>query len=147
VTKGIGTWRLAEEYIEAGEKLRPQVIIPGNYPLYLLYGHGIELALKAFLISQGTTDKALRNIRHDLDRALRAARKHSSFIRLSKTDIQIIRWANEYYKRKEFEYLFTGFKSLPQPADLAAVAKHVLAELQPVIWAAVRAHTRQASTK
>lgn len=136
-------WQFADEYVDAGDKLKPQLNTPGRFPLYLLYCHGIELGVKAFLISQGITDGALRDLGHDLTRALRAARKHASFVSPSKTDLRLICWVNPYYKGKEFEYLFPGAKSLPQPDTLGRVAHRLLTRLKPIIRKAVKTHLAQ----
>ena len=141
--RGVGTWNLANEFVEAGDKLQGLLSTLGSFPLYLLYGHGIELALKAFLISQGVTDNALRGMGHDLTKTLTAARAHDSFEPLSDHDIQIIELLNPYYKGKEFEYLMPGVKNLPQLDGLGDVARQLLATLRPIIWKAVHLHLDQ----
>lgn len=43
------------------------------FPLYFLFGHSIELALKAFALSKGATEKDLMRIGHSLVKALSRA--------------------------------------------------------------------------
>jgi hypothetical protein len=138
--RAVGTWNLADEFAQAGDKLKPLVGTLERFPLYLLYGHGIELALKAFLISQGVTEKKLRDIGHDLTKALHAAQAHDSFESPPEYDLQVIDLLNPYYKGKEFEYLVPGAKQFPQADDLGEVAHRLLAALRPIIWKAVHTH-------
>lgn len=131
---------MAEEYVQVAGRLTDARDETASVR-YFLYCHGIELALKAFLVSQGSNDSTLRGIGHDLKRALRAARKHATFkaISLSDSDRTIIHWVNEYYRRKEFEYLVVGAKSYPHPRLLQELAERLLSTLKPIIWSAVRA--------
>jgi hypothetical protein len=48
-TYHIGLWNYAREYFNAAEKLRGKEESLSATPVYYLYGHAIELALKAFL--------------------------------------------------------------------------------------------------
>ena len=68
-------------------------------------------------MSQGGTDQQLRGVGHDLNSGLRTAERHKSFTRspISADDRLIIELINDYYSRKEFEYVFLGFKSFPNP--------------------------------
>jgi hypothetical protein len=140
-TQGVGTWRLAQEYLSAAKTLQP-TWPKTSFVSYYLYGHGLELTLKAFLVSQGSTLRGLKRVGHDLKRALRAARKHASFapIVLTDKDRIVVSWLNEYYREKEFEYLVTGAKTLPSPDEVQQVCERLHADVKPLIWAAVNAH-------
>ena len=144
--RGVGFWNLGQKFVEAGDKLQPPISTLAFFPLFLLYGHGIELGLKAFLISQGATEKELRDIGHDLTRALDAARAHPSFEPLREKDLQVIDLLNPYYQGKEFEYIVPGAKQWPQAGDLSSVAHRLLAVLRPIIWKAVQTHRDQGKT-
>lgn len=138
--RGVGTWNLANEFVEAGDRLKGLLSTLGSFPLYLLYGHGIELALKAFLISQGVAEKVLRGMGHDLQEALQAAKARGSFEEPPDYDLQILDLLNPYYKGKEFEYLVPGIKNLPQLDELGEVSHRLLATLKPIIWKEVHEH-------
>lgn len=143
-TQGVGIWHLAEEYLNAAKALRPPA--PSvSFVSYFLYGHGLELTLKSFLISQGCTDRKLRRIRHDLKRALRAARRHEPFgqVIINDKDRALVAWLNDYYKGKEFEYLVTGTKSFPNPDEVRNVCERMLQNVKPLVWEAVRAQISQ----
>jgi hypothetical protein len=51
-----------------------------------------------------------------LNSGLRSAERHKSFTRspISGDDRLIIELINDYYSRREFEYVFLGFKSFPR---------------------------------
>ncbi len=140
-TEGVGTWRLAQDYLAAGKTLQPKWP-KVSFVSYYLYGHGLELTLKAFLVSQGCTLRDLKRVGHDLKRALRAARKHASFagIALTDRDTNIMSWLNEYYREKEFEYLVTGAKSLPTADQVQQLCERLHTDLKPLIWSAANAH-------
>ncbi len=139
-TQGVGTWRFAEAYLNAA-KMQPAAPT-ASFVSYFLYGHGLELTLKAFLVSQGSTNTRLKRIGHDLTRALRAAGKHQTFGRVPITDRDrtIIAWLNSYYRDKEFEYLVTGFKSFPAVDEVRDVCERMLGNVKPLIREAVNAH-------
>lgn len=109
--------------------------------------HYAGLALKAFLISQGVTENALRGIGHDLVKCLAAARVQDSFKQPPEYDLQVIDLLNPYYKGKEFEYLVPGATRFPQVDDLGQVAHRLLVTLRPIIWKAVHAHLDQSKTR
>src|SRR3989442_11377249 len=133
-TQGVGTWRLAQDYLGAAKTLQPKWP-KVSFVSYYLYGHGLELTLKAFLVSQGSTLRDLKRVGHDLKRALRAARKHASFagIALTDRDATIIRRLNEYYREKEFEHLVTGAKSLHSSAAVQHLCERRHTDPKPLI--------------
>lgn len=102
-------------------------------PAYLLASRAIELGLKAFLLTCGRDERALRGISHDLGKALDEAlatglREVTSF---NSEEEQCVRWINEYYWRKDLEYPTTGFKSYPPLAYLTDFADRLLHDLKP----------------
>ena len=133
--------QLAEEYLNAAKTLHP---VPPNvsFVCYFLYGHALELTLKAFLISQGATSRKLKRIGHNLERAVCAAAEHQPFQRvpLSERDRTIIAWIGEYYKDKEFEYLITGYRSIPNPDEVRELCERVQRDVKPLIREATLAH-------
>jgi hypothetical protein len=76
-----GLFRYAVEYFVSAEvvlKTWSTQTGQANYlpnPLYYLYGHSIELAIKAFLLQSGTTDAQLRKISHGLKKCLTHAKE------------------------------------------------------------------------
>lgn len=110
-------WSMAREYLLAAQILieadRRAVLGFASHPTLLLLSHGIELALKAYLLSHGLNAKELKKIRHDLVKALEEA-ENRGLRQLGRRDRQVVRWINEYYSKKEFEYVVEqGGRSLP----------------------------------
>ena len=124
IRRAIGIFNLADDFVQAGTQLTN--INDISSVRYYLSCHGLELALKAFLVSQGTTDRKLRHIGHDLIRTLKVARRHDLFRSISFTedDRDFLAWLNSYYKYKEFEYPIVGYKSCPTPEAVTDFAEH-----------------------
>jgi ribosomal protein S14 len=104
-------WALAGRYLSSAAHL---LQIPSGQvyvPTLFLLGHALELYFKAFLASQGMTDKDLKNrvIGHDLIACLRECRDRGlhQYVSLSRTQVRQIARVNFYYKEKHLEY-FTG---------------------------------------
>ena len=138
----VGTWRMAEEYLQAASRLSeglPKIEI--SMPAYFLFCHAIELALKSFLISQGCTEKGLREIGHDLETAMDEALKHEAFdMHISDRQKAVLRHVNPYYRGKQLEYLAVGVKSFPALVEVEEAANAIVAGVKPRVWSAVRAH-------
>lgn len=81
-------------------------------PKYFLWGRTIELVLKSFLLSEGTSIKELksRTFGHDLTALLRAAKTEGigPLVGLNATHTGIVRVLNFDYLSKRFEYRETG---------------------------------------
>ena len=138
--QGVGILGVGRSYVESATRL--EAVAAGNtdimFPRYYLFCHGIELTLKAFLVSKGTTDRSLRGIGHDLEAALAACRAYSDFPALSAVEEEVLVWINAYYSVKEFEYLFTGFKSLPNFTNVRELALGLADRLEPLVHTAAR---------
>ena len=86
-------------------------------PVYYNFLHGIELALKAYLVHRKvlTKDADLRSLGHDLDRALRKAIKHDLRTKcplLTSAHTAAISGLSDMYKTREFNYSKTGPKTI-----------------------------------
>jgi hypothetical protein len=70
-------WSMAREYLVAAQTLinadRRAVVGFASHPTLLLLSHGTELALKAYLLSQGVSVNELKKIGHDLRKSLNQA--------------------------------------------------------------------------
>jgi len=127
-------WAMAREYFLAAQVLieadRRAVLGFASRPTLLLLSHGIELMLKAYLLSQGASEKQLKNIGHDLVECLAEAEGRGLRI-LGRKDRAVVRWLNEYYNKKEFEYVIAqGPKSLPHVRVIEDVLDKLLEGLR-----------------
>jgi len=114
-TSPLGLFRYADEYRATAEIVQSQKAGKLIIPTYYLYSHAIELALKAFLRSQGQTVEQLKSLRHDLEVALSAAEAAglATFVTLSDDDRTALELINPYYRDKELEYIKVGTKYYP----------------------------------
>src|SRR5688500_13153277 len=112
-------WSMAREYLLAAqaviEKDRQATLGFAPRPTLLLLSHGIELALKAYLLAQGLTVAQVTRIRHDLKGCL--SESEASGLRiLGRLDRKVIRFINRYYTKKGFEYVVVKGMTLPHCA-------------------------------
>jgi len=103
-----------------------------SIPAYFLAARSIELALKSFLVLKGHSVGQLKNISHNLERALEEATALGlhSVLAPSAEQVTAIQMVNAYYNSKDLEYLTTGFKSYPDRKVLLAVAQETLEALK-----------------
>jgi HEPN domain-containing protein len=125
--RAVGIVRLGQSYVEAAEALE-QLDGGTSEPRYFLYGHGVELCLKALLVVDGASEHELRKVGHDLGQATRLLRERGLMpeLGLTNSDWKLVEWLNRYYQEKEFEYLIVGYKELPHPADLKPMTERLL---------------------
>ena len=112
----LGFWRYASEYTEAAKHLNSQDRASFFIPSYYLVTHGIELGFKAFLRAHGYSVENLKKMGHDLKKLFKAADKEglSDVAPCSDEFRTAINLINPFYKKKELEYIKTGFKQYPE---------------------------------
>lgn len=130
-TTSMGLWRYGKDFAVAGRATWEANGRRANAPGYYLLGHSIELVLKAYLRGRGKSIKALQNIGHDLELAIREAEKESlsSYVTLEKKHQAAIRILNPHYSKKKLEYIESGFKRYPDFENLLSTTEHLLEAL------------------
>ena len=85
-----------------------QHVAPAYHPVtHYLYGHAIELGLKAYLVARGWDGARLRSeLGHNLDDCVTAARAAGleDYVTLSGEEMMAIALLNEAYEAKDLEY-------------------------------------------
>lgn len=90
-------------------------------PVMYLVGHSMELALKAFLVDQGWSPKALKKqLGHDLRKCLDEAKKLGilNLLQISETEEREFELLDSLYSNKQLEYVFWEPRRLPNFARL-----------------------------
>lgn len=120
-------WNVAAEYLEAAKTLCREKDKLFS-PTYFLLGQSIELALKGLLRGLGASEKDLKDISHNLDKALQVAEKKKlqSLITISDEDRENIALLNVSYKSKDLQYTLSGFKRYPNLDKVFDIAKRLL---------------------
>lgn len=122
-------WALANSFSSAATQLLQNSTGYVNVPTLFLLGHALELHLKAFLASQGMSDKELkrRDIGHDLIACLRACRDRGLFryVFFSKSQVRQIARVNLYYKRKHLEYFVATEKRFGSIEEFQLIVGHI----------------------
>lgn len=132
----VGYIRDAEAYRQAALLVHPREE-PGSNPdllspaLFLL-SHAVELALKAYLLSQGVPDGwgegELKHpaVRHDLVRLHNLALAHSFVASGPHFDV-VVDWLGPFHRGHAFRYRQTGGVRVPTPSRIAALLAPVIA--------------------
>ena len=117
----------AREFLDAAHLVRREKPV-WFAPTYFLVCQSIELSLKAFLRGSGYSDKQLRQLGHDLDACIAAARVADieSHVSLSEAVVAAIGVINPYYDLKDLQYSMSGYKSYPPPESLLALAERLV---------------------
>jgi hypothetical protein len=103
----LGLWKLAKEFAEAAGVVADNAGNQLSVPAYYLWGHSIELSLKAFLFDNGVPLQQLkRKYGHDLKALVDEAMRHNikSKVHLSVRELGEIYGLNYEYVAKRFEY-------------------------------------------
>jgi hypothetical protein len=84
-------------------------------PVYYLYLHAVELALKSYIYFINQDENELKLIGHNLEAALDRALEIgiTDIFPLSQELHKCIQMINPVYKGKELEYFYPGLKRLP----------------------------------
>jgi hypothetical protein len=103
----------AREFLDAAQLTRRERPVTFT-PTYFLVCQSLELSFKAFLRGSGYSDKQLRQLSHDLDACVAAAKAAhlERYVSLSAADVAAIATINQYYQSKDFQYSVSGYKSL-----------------------------------
>ena len=138
-TTGMGLWSDADGMLKAAKILEcnDSKVIQSKF--YLL-GHSFEVAIKGFILAKGATLNCLKDIGHDLEKAIEWAKpcglnEHFSF---TKDHTDMISLLNKYYKAKEFEYRVTGGKRYPDPILFSTMLENLLTAIKPVCIQSVK---------
>nr|WP_312379579.1 hypothetical protein [Delftia acidovorans] len=102
-------------YERAAQPTPPLVPCPPIPALYLL-GHGLELTLKAFLLSKGAALEDVRKkLGHDLERAFSSSKENGlgTLLQWQASEESALTLLNVMYKPKELEYIVTGAMTIP----------------------------------
>lgn len=139
---------LSAEFIAAADLLRPECEETSR-PVLFLYCHGLELLLKAVIVSAGIDEDSLRRLGHELTRVSRVARRLTKMLPplLKPEDYALIGLADIYYATKDFEYQKTGAKSYPSTAALKELSGRLLRPLRAHIDSSVRQTLRRGAAK
>lgn len=119
----MGMIRYGHNFLEAAFTLYQRPSEKGlrtdTFPVPALYlvGRGLELTLKAFLLSKNEGHSQIRkDIGHDLEKAFLACKTHGldSLFEINAIEESVLSFLNALYSTKELEYIVTGAKRVPR---------------------------------
>jgi hypothetical protein len=116
-TTPLGLWNRAKEFADAASVVAGAAGDQVSLPAYYLWGHSIELSLKAFLFASGVPLRKLKSkdFGHNLKALVDEAGRHNikRQVRLSARELGEIYVLNYEYVAKRFEYHETESYHLP----------------------------------
>ena len=134
-TTPIGLLRRAQEFFAAGDVVLRATGDKVSIPAYFLFGHSIELSLKAFLLAKGVKIKVLkgRKFGHDLSSLLGAAQERglATVLRIKDREAGTIELLSYDYMAKRFEYHVTDTYYLPFIEVTRDVTENLAYRLEP----------------
>ena len=122
---------LAESFYKAANQLNSQNGKTPILPIYYLYAHSAELALKSYIYKITNDESKLRSIGHNLQEAFEfcTANNIGQIIGDTAPLKDCISIINEQYEGKELEYHFKGIKQLPDPKQFDQAVQNLIAVL------------------
>jgi len=119
---------LGNEFLLAANKLNPGSNGYGGSPVYVLYIHAIEMALKSYLLRMGVEKPRLRRVSHNLTRLLEEASRFGLITSDADTDNIVDRLTTatrDAAIRYEMPY------EMPLTDDVKDVATALIQDTQP----------------
>jgi hypothetical protein len=134
-TTPLGLLNLAKEFAEAAKLVADAAGDQPSLPAYYLWGHSIELSLKAFLFGCGVPLRKLKSkdFGHNLKALVDEAERHNikKEVHLYKRDLKVIVALNYEYVAKHFEYHETDNYDLPFKDWTKRIADRLVLLLEP----------------
>ena len=129
-----GFWRYSADYLLAARCV--DVHLHKNngvhFPTLNLYGIAIELSLKAFLLKRGKTLDEIKNLSHNLEKALKLARRHKlgREVKLDSDEVSAIYALNISYSSNRLRYMASGTVTVPILLYIARAAEELVVGLE-----------------
>ncbi len=132
----LGYWNFANRFLEAGDIVFEGTRGTESAPVHYLYAHALELALKAFLRTQGVSIDVLKgkSLGHNLEKILEKAKSNGleSYIALTPERDLDIYYLNYCYQNKDFEYFLKGSATIPESKMVAKLVRDILAATKEI---------------
>lgn len=127
----------ARDFAASGTGVLNQHLSNGSKPpgivVYFLYGRGIELYLKAFLVARGNTAGDVReSYGHNLSQLLKEARRRKlgRFVPLNDSEVRAVQILSASYSDKQYEYPVLGGQVRPSHVIVKKVVSKMETGLQ-----------------
>jgi hypothetical protein len=116
----------AAEFMQAFREVKPQPVF--DWPRYLLLGHAVEVALKAYLLEyrKGAMDKLREKYKHNLEKLLRHAKKKGLRVTAKvEADIKRLNYVHNKYLARypEFKGLTTAGARPPYKDGIVVISE------------------------
>jgi hypothetical protein len=142
--QSVNLWETAAAHVEAAQHLQARINRPGYYSyvqvhsVLYLYCRSIELALKAYLLSNGLAIEELRDTRrygHQIAKLYAEAKNRGilSLLSVTKTEEEILASMSVHYSNKSYEYPeHLWVQNKPSLDALAALCRKVVVGVEAI---------------
>lgn len=124
----IGLLTTGQGFLKSANKLNVETkLLSAPLPVYYLYCHAMELALKSYIYYKVQGEKELKAIGHDLESAWSRAEELGidGLITECQELKECIAMINPIYRGKELEYFYPGLKRLPAIENVSNACNHL----------------------
>lgn len=106
------------------------------FPLYFLFGQSLELALKAFALNKGASERDLMKIGHDLLKALRRAQSDGLDVPtlLSADKQSAVALLSKWHREQVTRYPLLQGYVIPRPLIVREILGKLIAAVYTEIW-------------
>jgi hypothetical protein len=133
----LGLLTRAKQFAEAARVVADAAGDQPSLPAYYLWGHSIELSLKAFLLACGVPLRKLKSkdFGHNLNALVDEAQRRDikKVVHLYKRELLEIATLSSQYEAKYFEYHETDDYTLPFKDRMKRIAERLVALLEHTI--------------
>jgi hypothetical protein len=133
----LGLWNRAKEFTEAAKVVADAAGDQLSVPAYYLWGHSIELSLKAFLFGCGVPLRKLKSkdLGHNLKALVDEAGRHNikTKVHLNPRELGEIYVLSDEYVAKHFEYHETKNYDLPSKDRTKRIAEKLVLLLEHTV--------------
>ncbi len=130
-----GLLATAKEFCKSAEKINtgPQAQ-DAPLPVYFLFLHAVECALKSYLHNRGQDEDSLRKLGHNLEATWQEA-MNQGICEISRDCQELrdcIQRINPIYQGTELEYFYPGRQRLPFIGNIRLMTCNLIADLEEV---------------
>ena len=137
----IGILNRSKSFLECADIIKDNIepdpthtIYP--FPMYYLYAHALELAIKSYIDFVFQSEDKLKKIGHDIERAWNTAIENDieNFFLVNEEFKAVINILNPIYNTKSLEYHKSGLCQLPDPTIVSKEINALVSSLKKHYW-------------
>ena len=140
-TNHFGILNRSKSFLECADIIKDNIELGPThtiypFPMYYLYAHALELAIKSYIDFVFQSEDKLKKIGHDIERAWNTAIENDIKIvfLVNEKFEAVINNLNPIYKTKSLEYHMSGLYQLPNPTIASKEINALVSSLKSHYW-------------